>query len=73
MRYNKETDNVETSGGVKMGKNVFLSAYQRLINNQLIKGQHVGDFTYNGIEGEIVSVGCHKIPMTEIQSIVSVL
>jgi hypothetical protein len=73
LRYNKETDNVETSGGVKMGKNVFLSAYQRLINNQLIKGQHVGDFTYNGIEGEIVSVGCHKIPMTEIQSIVSVL
>lgn len=73
LRYNKETDNVETSGGVKMGKNVFLSAYQRLINNQLIKGQHVGDFTYNGIEGEIVSVGCHKIPMTEIQSIVAVL
>ena len=73
LRYNKETDNVETSGGVKMGKNVFLSAYQRLINNQLFKGQHVGDFTYNGIEGEIVSVGCHKIPMTEIQSIVSVL
>jgi len=73
LRYNKETDNVETSGGVKMGKNVFLSAYQRLINNQLIKGQHVGDFTYNGIDGEIVSVGCHKIPMTEIQSIVSVL
>jgi hypothetical protein len=73
LRYNKETDNVETSGGVKMGKNVFLTAYQRLINNQLFKGQHVGDFTYNGIEGEIVSVGCHKIPMTEIQSIVSVL
>ena len=73
LRYNKETDNIETSGGVKMGKNVFLSAYQRLINNQLIKGQHVGDFTYNGIEGEIVSVGCHRIPMTEIQSIVSVL
>ena len=73
LRYNKETDNVETSGGVKMGKNVFLSAYQRLINNQLIKGQHVGDFTYNGIENEIVSVGCHKIPMTEIKSIVAVL
>ena len=73
LRYNKETDNIETSGGVKMGKNVFLTAYQRLINNQLIKGQHVGDFTYNGIEGEIVSVGCHRIPMTEIQSIVSVL
>lgn len=73
LRYNKETENIETSGGVKMAKNIFLTAYQRLINNQLIKGQHVGDFTFNGIEGEIVSVGCHKIPITEIQNIVAVL
>jgi len=73
LRYNKETDNVETSGGVKMSKNVFLSAYQRLINNQLIKGQHVGDYVFNGIDNEIVSVGCHKIPMTEIKNVLSYL
>lgn len=73
LRYNKETDNVETSGGVKMAKDLFLSAYQRLINNQLLKGQHVDRYTFNGIDGEIVSVGCHKIPMTEIKSIVAVL
>jgi hypothetical protein len=73
LRYNKETDNIETSGGVKMSKDLFLSAYQRLINNQLIKGQHVDRYTFNGIDGDIVSVGCHKIPMTEINSIVSVL
>lgn len=73
LRYNKETENIETSGGVKMAKNIFLTAYQRLINKQLIKGQHVGDFTFNGIEGETVSVGCHKIPITEIQNIVAVL
>jgi hypothetical protein len=73
LRYNKETDNVETSGGVKMGKNVFLSAYQRLINNQLTKGQHVGDYVFNGIDNEIVSVGCHKIPMVEIKNVLSYL
>jgi hypothetical protein len=73
LRYNKETENVETSGGVKMAKNVFLTAYQRLINNQLIKGQHVGDFTFNGIEGEIISVGCHKIPLIEVKNVVSLL
>jgi hypothetical protein len=73
LRYNKETDNVETSGGVKMAKNVFLTAYQRLINKQLIKGQHVGDFTFNGIEGEIISVGCHKIPLIEVKNVVSLL
>jgi hypothetical protein len=73
LRYNKETDNIETSGGVKMSKDLFLSAYQRLINNQLIRGQHVDRYTFNGIDGDIVSVGCHKIPMTEINSIVAVL
>jgi hypothetical protein len=73
LRYNKETDNIETSGGVKMSKDLFLSAYQRLINNELIKGQHVDRYTFNGVVGEIVSVGCHKIPMTEIKNIVAVL
>jgi hypothetical protein len=56
-----------------MPKNIFLTAYQRLINNQLIKGQHVGDFTFNGIDGEIVSVGCHKIPLIEVKNVVSLL
>lgn len=73
LRYNKETQMIETSGGVKMHGLIFLKAYNRLINNELSKGQHVGDFTYNGIENEIVSVGCHKIPMTEIQKVVSLL
>lgn len=73
LRYNKETDNVETSGGVKMPKHIFLTAYQRLLKNELQQGQHVGDFRYNGIDDGIVSVGCHKIHMTEIQSIVAVL
>lgn len=73
LRYNKESNNIETSGGVKISKDLFLSAYQRLINNELLKGQHVDRYTFNGVDGEIVSVGCHKIPMTEIQSIVAVL
>lgn len=73
LRYNKETDNIETSGGVKMSKDLFLSAYQRLINNELLRGQHVDKYTFNGVDGDIVSVGCHKIPMTEIKNIVAVL
>ena len=73
LRYNKESDNVETSGGVKISKDLFLSAYQRLSNNELLKGQHVDRYTFNGVDGEIVSVGCHKIPMAEIKNIVAVL
>lgn len=70
LRYNKETDNVETSGGVKMPKTVFLLAYQRLKNNTLQIGQHVGDFTYNGIKDGFLSVGCHKIKIDEVENLV---
>lgn len=73
LRYNKETQNIETSGGVKMHGLIFLKAYNRLINNELKTGQHVGDFVFNGVENDIVSVGCHKIPMSEIQNVVSLL
>lgn len=70
LRYNKETDNVETSGGVKMSKNVFLLAYQRLKNNTLEIGQHVGNFTYNGIKDGFLSVGCHKISIDEVENLI---
>jgi hypothetical protein len=73
LRYNKETLNIETSGGVKISKDIFIRAYTRLNENELKIGQHVGDFRFNGVDGEIVSVGCHKIPMTEIKNIVAVL
>jgi hypothetical protein len=70
LRYNKETDNVETSGGVKMAKSVFLLGYQRLKNNTLQIGQHVGDFTYNGLKDGFLSVGCHKISIDEVESLI---
>jgi hypothetical protein len=73
LRYNKDTQMIETSGGVKMSGLIFIKAYNRLINNELIKGQHVGDYVFNGIENEIVSVGCHKIPMTEIKNVIQYL
>jgi hypothetical protein len=73
LRYNKETDNVETSGGVKMTKSVFLLAYQRLKNNTLQIGQHVGDFTYNGLKDGFLSVGCHKIKVDEVESLLAEL
>ena len=64
---------IETSGGVKMSGLIFIKAYNRLINNELTRGQHVGDYVFNGIENEIVTVGCHKIPMTEIKNVLSYL
>lgn len=73
LRYNKDSQMVETSGGVKIHGLIFIKAYNRLISGELKQGQHVGDFRFNGIDDDIVSVGCHKIPMTEIKNIVAVL
>lgn len=73
LRFNNESQMIETSGGVKMPKPLFISAYKRLIRNELEKGQHIGSYTFNGVDDEMVSVGCHKIPMTEIKNIVAVL
>lgn len=73
LRYNKDSQMVETSGGVKIHGLIFIKAYNRLISGELKQGQHVGDFTFNGVDANIVSVGCHKIPMAEINNIVAVL
>ena len=71
LRYNNDTQMIETSGGVKMHGLIFLKAYNRLINNELSKGQHVDSYVFGGISNDFVLIGCHKIPMTEINNVVS--
>jgi len=73
LRFNKETEEIETSGGVKMPKNIFFDAYQRLKNNTLLIGQHIGQYRFNGLENDILLVGCHKIPVNEVEDLVPML
>lgn len=69
LRFNKETNEIETSGGVKMPKNIFFDAYQRLKNNTLSIGQHIGSYRYNGQDGNILTIGCHKIDIKEVENV----
>ncbi|MFN9108556.1 MAG: hypothetical protein ACK5XN_00540 [Bacteroidota bacterium] len=71
LRFNKETDEIETSGGVKMPKNIFFDAYQRLKNNTLSIGQHIGSYRFNGSDNNILMIGCHKIDIKEVEAVVS--
>lgn len=73
LRFNKETEQIETSGGVKMPKNIFFDAYQRLKNNTLLIGQHIGQYRFNGLENDTLLVGCHKIPVNEVENLVPAL
>lgn len=69
LRFNKETNEIETSGGVKMPKNIFFDAYQRLKNNTLSIGQHIGSYRFNGQDGNILTIGCHKIDIKEVENV----
>jgi hypothetical protein len=73
LRFNKETEQIETSGGVKMPKNIFFDAYQRLKSNTLLIGQHIGQYRFNGLENDTLLVGCHKIPVNEVENLVLML
>lgn len=71
LRYNKETSEIETSGGVKLPKCVFSEAYERFKNNTLLIGQHIGVYRFNGQNDDILQIGCHKIPVNEIENVVA--
>ena len=73
LRFNKETEQIETSGGVKMPKNIFFDAYQRLKSNTLLIGQHIGQYRFNGLENDTLLVGCHKISVNDVENLVLIL
>ena len=56
-----------------MPKNIFFDAYQRLKNNTLLIGQHIGQYRFNGLENDTLLVGCHKIPVNEVENLVPAL
>ena len=73
LRFNKDTDEIETSGGVKMPRNIFFDAYQRLKNDTLLIGQHIGQYRFNGLENDTLLIGCHKVPLNEVANIIPIL
>ena len=66
LRYNIQTNNIETSGGVKMPVTEFKRAFN-LFKNGLIKiGDKIEHYVFNGENDNFIKVGCHKIERNEI-------
>lgn len=69
LRLSKDSANVETSGGVKIDVKKAKVLYKLIEAGKDIKGFKLDYYTVIGIKDNILKIGCHNIPLNEVQSI----
>jgi hypothetical protein len=69
LRVNKEKNSIETSLNITISVDVFLKSYNLLKNSLLRIGDKIAEYRFNGLENNIVQVGCHKILVSEIDEV----
>jgi hypothetical protein len=73
LRYNKDAEMIETSGGVKMPVNIFMHAYKSLKSGILKIGDTIQHYKFNGQFDNFLQIGCHRIELSEINSIINTI
>jgi hypothetical protein len=73
LRFNAEKNEIQTSGGVNMAKDIFLRYYNMFKNDTLQIGEKIEHYQYGGKNDNIVFVGCHKFELTEIENLINSL
>jgi hypothetical protein len=71
LRINENT--VETSHGARVPIDQTIILLDMIDKGAEISGYEIGGFVVKGIEGDILTVGCHKIPMQQVKKIESLL
>lgn len=66
----KDTENFQTSQGVKIPIAVGLRFYNSILNNSVKVGDKFLDFTINEVSNKQIKIGCHTITLKEINTIV---
>ena len=69
LRFSKDMTNVETSGGVKIEVKKAKVLYKLIEAGKDIKGFKLDYYTVIGIKDNILKIGCHNIPMKEVNTI----
>lgn len=69
LRLSKDCTNVETSGGVKIETQKAKVLYKLIKAGKDIKGFKLDYYTVIGIKNNILKIGCHDIPMQEVDTI----
>ena len=66
----KDTDNFQTSQGVKIPIAVGLRFYNNIVNKTIKVGDKFLDYTINEVNDKLIKIGCHTITLKEINTIV---
>lgn len=66
----KDSENFQTSQGVKIPIAVGLRFYNSIVNKTIKAGDKFLDYTINEVNDKLIKIGCHTITMKEINSIV---
>jgi hypothetical protein len=66
LRYNSKTECIETTLGIKLHKDKVKELYEKLSNKEDVIGLKIEQFRVLSIENNILTVGCHKLNLTEI-------
>ena len=69
LRLSKDCTNVETSGGVKIEVKKAKVLYKLIEAGKDIKGFKLDYYTVIGIKDNILKIGCHNIPLQEVNTI----
>jgi hypothetical protein len=66
----KDSENFQTSQGVKIPVAVGLRFYNNIVNKTIKAGDKFLDYTISEVNNKLIKIGCHTITLKEINSIV---
>jgi hypothetical protein len=66
----KDSENFQTSQGVKIPLAVGLRLYNSIVNKTIKAGDKFLDYTINEVNDKLIKIGCHTITLKEINTIV---
>lgn len=69
MRLRVYNDEVQTTHGARVPIIEARKLYQALKAGVDVSGQRIGHYTVTRVEGEYIIIGCHTIPLSEIERI----
>jgi len=64
---------IQTSLGARVPIKEAVDLFLDITNGRPVHGRSIGRYTVTGFDGEILTVGCHRIPMTEMERMYRVL
>jgi hypothetical protein len=71
LRVNGE--NIQTTKGAEIPLTVARKLWERIKENKPLAGMSLGHYTVDTFDGEILTVGCHTISLSEMQRLAAIL